>query len=59
MSGTDLLVAREDAAPTFGRGATAVVAVVAGHETDRNANHTITPTDQQAQQTTELNDVRR
>jgi hypothetical protein len=46
MSGTDLLVAREDAALTFGRGATAVVAV---HGTDRNANHAITPTDQQAQ----------
>ncbi|UXX91384.1 hypothetical protein N7U49_01645 [Streptomyces sp. AD2-2] len=56
MSGTDLFVAREDAAPAFGRGATAVVTV---HETDRNANHAITPTDQQAQRTPELNDVRR
>ncbi|MFJ9244829.1 hypothetical protein [Streptomyces sp. NPDC101776] len=55
MSGTDLLVACEDAALTFGRDSTAVVAV---HGTDRNANQAITPTDQQAQQTPELNDVR-
>jgi len=55
MSGTDVLVVCEDAAPTFGRGTTALE-VIPG--TDQIADPLITLTDRRTWETQEASNVR-